>query len=439
MKHTFVWLLAILFLFSIASAETVRLTVAGNDIPVELFDAYAREHPEVEIAILQDSSIENLILTAQLREDGTDLYFLNTVIDQTYNNLRDRGFFAQINAPELQPYIDGLYPEILQGLQHNGGICAIPCASIVQNTIFVDIKTWHDLGLEEEDLPKTWQQWLDFLIQDWPAISEANPSVFPFQQDESQRILQMIQENYYNLQYWNGGVDFDTRTFHEIVERFAQVDWASMYPQREHQRGTRFLFLQSSLTPMNLSVDYVFLPLAFEDGGTAIVPISVTAMAVNPDSKHGAEAHDLMRYILQNLDALDRIELYTDARDPIPNPEAETDLAEIERTMARYAQQIEEESDSSARAALEVERDAYYEDALQTYHRTQYLASPESIESFKSCVEGRYLFMADSSISMAEYEAVREKREQFIAGNIDADQFIHELQRRYVFSLREDS
>ena len=45
----------------------------------------------------------------------------------------------------------------------------------------------------------------------------------------------------------------------------------------------------------------------------------------------------------------------------------------------------------------------------------------------------------NKALSSEEYAAVNQKREQFLAGAINADQYINELKRRFVMNVLENS
>lgn len=437
MKRIILLCLALLLTMGIATAETVRLKVIGNYVPYEDFENYMKEHPDVVIEDYPtDSSIE-LVEAVLTNTDDADMYFLSPSIGQGYLAMRDRGFLAPIEDEALLNFVNSLEPSLLPGLMHDGQICAIPFDCMLQRAMYYVPQAWNQLGLAEEEIPTSWTEFLNFLAEDWPKLAEEHPEVDIFAGDQQPRnILVRIQEDYYTYHATRGDLSFDTPEFRAIIEAFARVDWDALLEKPpEQRRNGLFLLMPVKMEDLGLKC----MPLSFTEGGDdACLRATLPSMAINPKSKNKEAAYDLMRYIVENMSPLAKIQICPSEDTPVIHEENQAIYAQRLEELAAYDRKIAAEQDPAARTALEMERESYYQKEVKYMEDALYLASPEDIANYHALVKGRLICAFNTAISDEEYESLEAKRMQFIEGAIDADAFIGELQRRYIFSLKEN-
>lgn len=437
MKRIALACLAALMIFGSVAAETTRLCVIGNYIPYPEFEAYMEAHPDVEIEYYGTDTSMELVEAVLTQTDVADMYALSPSIGHGFVALRDRGFLEPIADGELLRFARSLEPGLQPGLEHEGQICAIPFDAIVQRSIFFDPVSWKGMGLTEEQLPGSWTQLFRFLAEDWPELAEEHPEISAFMGSiDAERLLDTVQQNYHNYHAAKGDLSFDTDEYRAMLEAFARVDWDSAcLKNAETAHSGLFMLFKASPEAVE-GIEY--LPLAFTEGGDDVcIRATLPSMAVNPRSKNKEAAYDLMRYIVRNLDPLVKITICPEEREPVVHAENWAKYEEGLKGLEAYSARIEAEQDPAARTALELERDAYYRDKVEFYEDSRYLATSESIAKYHETVKGRMICAFDTAISPEEYEILEKKREQFIEGSVSVDAYVNELQRRYVFSLRE--
>lgn len=161
-------------------------------------------------------------------------------------------------------------------------------------------------------------------------------------------------------------------------------------------------------------------------------------MAINPGSKHIDEAIELVRYVAQHLNVYDRMDMCPGENEPVIGELYYESQAEYDAQMRLYSQKLEGAEDEVSQKEIELERDAYDLEMQAFLSDYKYGASPESIQQYRQEVENALMPIYRTGISREEYRAVNEKRRQFLDGQVSVDQYIAELERRFVFSVMEN-
>lgn len=323
MKKTFVVLLIVMILMSFsASAEPVRLVVSGNDVPMEILEEYARELGSIFIVLNEKDNTEDLVTEALTHKDNTDLYFLSTNIDPVYIQLRDKGYLMPLEDETLLRYADALEPDFQKIVIANGQLCAIPYDALVQRTLEVDRALWAEIGLKDRAYPDTWEAFMRFMADEYPALRETHPELCAFDADYSRSLVLLAQNQLYAcLSEEDTNVDSLWNAFAETLLWYRLTNWTQSYPQ-EDSRGARVLF---SLRPEPYihddgAHDYMLLGMG-ETPGTLRVSLNLTA--INPESVHKEEALALIRLMAERVPQTTRLVLMQEEHEPVLDEEVE--------------------------------------------------------------------------------------------------------------------
>lgn len=442
MHRKWILLITIAFCLSCFASAAAALTVEYEVLPSEL-EAYFDEHPEIQVSGAGASHSESeMIQNALTRSDETDVYLLHTAMSTVYEQLRDRGYFLQIEDSELLEMVGGIYPEILGEVTCDGKLCALPFAFIGQSTIGVSMESWETLEFGEEELPGTWEELMHFAVERWPEFSGNANGIRLFSERDPYSLLQSIENQYEAYRRKNGyAFGYDTPEFREILnlfQEYVQSDEVRMYANGEEDSTWTYLF-DTSYAPdvQDDHMDVRLLKLAFKEGGATYVPIGLEVMAINPNSKHVDEVIELAKYLYRNLNPVEELKLYPDENEPIMSELYDSTLKEYEQRMQSYQARLSACADEAERKAIQLEMDAYDQETQTFLSEYKYSASPESIQQYREEVEGALVPYYATTLSSEEYNAVNEKRERFLKGEISADQYIDELERRFVNSVRE--
>lgn len=438
MKRMIAACLGVLFLLtgSALAKGDKTLTIAGGfilDAPeVKIFQ---ERHPEMEVVESDRYETREIVEDAVSHADTVDLYFFHTLSEPTYRQLRDRGFLLPIEDEKLLEYMEGVYPELVAGCKSGDAVCAVPLSTVAQFSIFVNLEVWESLGYAEQDLPSTWGEFVGFLAREGPAIVRAHDDISLLNvSDENLTylLLQWIENNYKAYRSRSTEmIGFDTAEFREVLSAFSEV-------QRDviANRGGKILFHDRKVGVRQN--DLRFLPLSFVEGDAAIVPVGMFVGAINPNSKNIPEAIEFLQIAVEMIDPIALREMNRNVNTPVEDEAYIQSLVEnYNRAKEEYEGRIAAAGDALTKAELEQEWAHYAETSRSYYEQYGYAATEESIQAYREYIEGRLVPIYNENISYEEYDVVNAKREQFLAHQISADQYINELERRFVANVLE--
>ena len=437
MKKTFVVLLIVMILLSFsASAEPVRLVVSGNDVPMEILEEYARELGNISIVLNEKDNTEELVTEALTHKDNTDLYFLSTNIDPVYIQLRDKGYLMPLEDETLLRYADALEPDFQKIVIANGQLCAIPYDALVQRTLEVDRALWAEIGLKDRAYPDTWEAFMRFMADEYPALRETHPELCAFDADYSRSLVLLAQNQLYAcLSEEDTNVDSLWNAFAETLLWYRLTNWTQSYPQ-EDSRGARVLF---SLRPEPYihddgAHDYMLLGMG-ETPGTLRVSLNLTA--INPESVHKEEALALIRLMAERVPQTTRLVLMQEEHEPVLDEEVEVRWQAAQQMIEDYDKRIQAEKDAVRQNELSAERETYQQNAVEFYQKYRYIVGPDAIKRFKEAANVGYLISYSPILSHEETEVLDHLRGEMMQGNIEVGDYVHALRQRWEANLSE--
>lgn len=427
-----------LLVFSLLSysSKGYALTIAGEAYP-EIINNYLASHPEIKVIPMYDDT--EFIRDALDHSDAIDVYFFHTLQSTVFETLRDKGYLLPLSDPELTAFTQSLYPELQTITVHDGEVCALPFAMVIQPGIGVYMDTWKKCGFSEEDLPMTWGQLMHFAVEEWPAISDQYEGVRLFDvTNTSYALLTQIGNNYeaYRARH-NYEFGYDTPEFREILQLFQQMSRDE--ENNEYDDAEEFLFCCTYYPSVNeFGGNTHALQLSFREGEGPCWATGMLVIAINPESRCIDEAAELVKYVVENMNIYDRMDMCPEENEPVIGDLYYEGQADYESQMKLYSERLETAEDEATYREIEMERDAYDQETQAWLSENKYAASTESIQQYRWEVENALTPIYRTGLSREEYRAVNEKRQQFLDGQISADQYISELERRFVFNRLEN-
>ena len=266
------------------------------------------------------------------RDGSTDIYAL-AYDSNEFSALRRRGYLADLSGnAQIAEGIDRMYPYVQAALKQDGKIIGIPI-SVSGQTLGINRKIWTRLGKTEEDLPKTWDQFFDWLETLPDLLSEDVPLVGYWEDRTYVRatILALLLTEY---QVWMDGKGedylFNTPVLNGLVTRLNNVDYDALRikePQEdedmegydeEYHEPLMELYYDSTI--MGYGSNLIPMKFAFAEDEDPILPVEVTVAFVNPYSEHPQEAVEFLALALKNLDQYLQYTVFADKTEPVPSP-----------------------------------------------------------------------------------------------------------------------
>ena len=423
---------------SIASAEInhdaantfSELSIYGSN---EYIDSFSIMHSGIMVTNYQsETSIVDSILT---RSPQPDVLILNTFNDAETFDLIQRGYLKPLNSNIVKETIDQMYPEIIRTVTVGNDIIALPFEHISQSMFGVNIELWDTMELG--DFPKTWEDMLSFLKR-WPEIQSEYPEVRLFIEDyiTSENIdtwiLSMIISDYECYRQGTGDtIGYNTETFRNLLSQYLSIDFDNLLANQ----GTAPV--GGLLTPdyyATIQVDawegIHGLPLRIDNNAPTYMPTTLSIIAINPYTQNLDAAISFVEYVAQNMNPIMKTELMPNVNMPIRYDNYQQDIEFLSEKVITAQDNLSACEDASERILLEQQlEDA--QSALDEYELNGWRASEDSISEYRKIAEHIYVLFRDN-IDLAERQSFNQVCARFAEGNLPMEQFINELERRYI-------
>lgn len=358
---------------------------------------YAMNNKRGDISVVVKSVWEDLpdIVQAMMKQDGsTDIYSL-PMDNSQFAALRKKGYLQDLSANEkIVESTSRLYPYIRDAVTQDGKIIGVPVC-FEGRTPGVHMEAWKGIGGTEEELPKTWSQFFDWLESLPERLEGKNVAVVPdWETRESFRgtILEVMLNQYETLMERKGDTDyyFATPEMCELVRRLDGLDYDALQIRNGNDEDEYYddYDERTALLDNNTSTlfydggTYVPLPLSFSEEEDPVLPVQVSIAFMNPYSEHPQEAMEFLALATENLFGLDQYAAYTDRTEPVHYSGYESMLRYYQERIDKLKEQIEKTEDGNDRETLEeILQDA--EADLADAEESSWIICSEQIESYK--------------------------------------------------------
>ena len=264
----------------------------------------------------------------------------------------------------------------------------------------INLDVLERLGLKEEDLPKTWEQFFDWV--------EALPEVLAGQKEASLAgswedrlyVRAAILNNLLNqYQVWIDGKGenylFNSPLLNGLITRLNNLDYEGLgarehieddegesydYDEEEYREPLLELYYES--TPGGYNSRCKPLLLSFAEGEDPVVPVTITIAYVNPYTEHPQEAMEFLAHSMKNLYTDSRYTVFADQTEAFRYPWYEENLKNWKEELEEYKKQLQEETEDDNRKSLEEEIENL-EKIIDDEEKYSWVMSPEEIERYQ--------------------------------------------------------
>ena len=337
----------------------------GGDLLNEAIFEMSKNRSDVSVVLQQEWDSKNDILQAMMNRDGgTDIYVLRYE-GNDFRALKNRGYTADLSDnAQIAGYFDRMYPWVQDALKKDGKIIGIPLY-FYGDALNINLAVWKKIGGTEEELPKTWNQFFDW-VATMPKRLEGTDTVlvesYMDQQYLRSSITQIIMSEYQAVMD-SKGVDYSYNSpmLTDLLKRLDTVDYEALgipeeyvYDENNESEYTWHEPLLNSYgyNGYNSYADYTPLVLGLTEEEPAVMPVTIYTAFVNPYSEHQEEAKELLALMLKNEDIYTQYGLYTDKTEPVKRPDAEELKERHEKDLADMKKQLERATDET-RSQLE--------------------------------------------------------------------------------------
>lgn len=427
---------------------TLRIYDGSYDNSVaQAFYAFANGHGEVSTVLSRDYSSQNSLVEDMMnRSDDIDVYVISAD-SADYQAVFDRGYMAELTEnEELRAVAERMYPAMREALSIDGELCAMPVSCYFWLP-FVNREAMEKLGLEMEDIPTNWDDFLDFLVELEDRLPEdGSIRLFDsYQSDvESRRsVFDRIFASYQQLLKKDPDA-VSTEQMAALLQKLERVDFRALgQPSEEEVQNEEFfdddgtvyyLFEMNMVTTIESITNMQPMVMSLTADTPRMLVTSATVAFVNPFSKNRELALEYIEGLAENLPDSTEYVIFADKSEPVENRYYQDNITQMQESIDRLQAEYASAEDAD-RQALE-EAIANAEENLKDYEQYRYSITEEDIAWLKQyadalTLQGNNWLYSDNSGDA--YQLVQ----QYCEGQLDARKLMDEIGRKIRMMMME--
>ena len=395
---------------------TLRVSNSGSNYYLE--DAVLdmnESRGDISVILKEESnSINSDVLQSMMnQEDYIDVYILEYE-SKAFNALLNRGYLKDLgDNKDIATDVERMYPYLKDAFKQDGKIICTP-VQVNGQVLGINLKTWAKLGGTEEELPKTWDEFFDWLEKDVPErIVGSDIKVCEDVGTSFKGTIRLLL--LYQYQMWmdakGGEYQFNTPFLKDLLTRLNNLNTEALGMKDAYDEDDYGYIISydadyvdpliSTYTQPTVGGNYngaMPLPLAFDENDPPIVAAQVSVGFVNPYSKHPEEAREFLALILKNTTETAAATLFTDKTEPIRETRNDDWVESNKQWVESIEKQLEEVEDGQEKADLE-ESLKEAKAQLEYSERWSWRVSPDDLANYQKLLPNLkvmdYLFLYD--------------------------------------------
>lgn len=355
---------------------------------------FTESHGNVTV-VMEDYGDENALLQAMMnRDDRVDVYLME-MSASAFSAIYDRGFMADLTGSAiLKAKTESMYPLVQDSLMKDGKIVAIP-VNAVGDCLGYNTKGWKKLGLTEDDVPKTWNQFFDLLETLPDKITGSGYVVLDFytsKEDFRQNVIRDLLSQYTMSRE---DMPYNSEELRGLLSRLDQLDYEALgiLPGEELENQEMIIgsddggykegliTTYSSITMQNYGGSYQAFQLSFRDGEDPVLPFELSVGWVNPYSQHQEEAIAFLEALAENMGPQLWYTVSAQDNEPKRYPDHEEQRKNMEKWANEARLHVENAQDEEEKENWEKIL-ADYERELSEFDANYWMISPDDIELY---------------------------------------------------------
>ena len=335
--------------------------------PMEIsYREFAKKRPDIPVVLKNTQFGSAELLMQDMAAGSSDLYCLK-IDELDYRALMEKGYTASLSGSEmLLNQVREMYPFLQTELFRGEDLAAFP-VSLSGQTIGYSRQALTDLGLTEEDLPKTFAELLDFITHWDEDYGMDHPSLALFKDElfgDARQMFMGLVLQYYSAYYEKTGQDltFETPVMEKLLSALEAADFTALKTKdvqramsgnvtytvaaagAANQPATALftLYQEAALSEFGFMMnEFVPLPLSLDDGLEPVMPASLTVYVVNPYSSNQDLAMAYLEHYASQRSNLNLSAMSPNYNEPVISEFYELRKGEQEKAVADIKTQLE--------------------------------------------------------------------------------------------------
>ena len=201
-----------------------QYTGSINDAAFEMSNARG----DLSVILAQNYNYNTDVLQAMMNHDAENDIYVLSYEGNDFKALRERGYLMDLSdVPLIAESTERMYPCIRDAVKKDGKIIGVPVSMYIQS-MGIRMDAWEKIGGTEEELPKTWDQFFDWL-ETVPKRLEGTQYALVYEDLDAMNFrYQLIQQilNQYEVRMAQKGDDylFNTPLLNGLLRRVNEIN-----------------------------------------------------------------------------------------------------------------------------------------------------------------------------------------------------------------------
>jgi len=432
------------------TGETLTFVGPTFELPME---DYSVLHPDVTFAFSDFYPMNTAeLVTHMMSGDGAaDIYSIKIGV-YSLDALYERGYFAGLQSSQtIVNTISAMYPFVKEQLMRDGKVIVMP---FYNNFIThqYNPKAFEEIGLHGADVPKTYEELLDFITLWGEKYREKYSTMSLFGQNVDIKLYKRIvaqtilEDRMYACIRSGQPVTYDTAEMQALLAKLTATDFSVVnalasdssyeeYADLDHPPRQLFYIWGTACAQTNYTDFFSYMPLRLNTAVDPVVVSDMEVLLVNPYSLHFDQALAFVEYVASNLDTRMRVDLMPGENEPVRYPGFDvawyyTSIKETEVAIAA----AKEEDKRTLSDRLDV-----LKKELENELRFEWLVTAQSVAEFRA-LDPYFMLRRPNPLTGIGYsqEITDLFYNRFLQGQISAEQFLKELDQKMLMIEREN-
>lgn len=409
---------------------------------MELDNVVVRRVEGVQYNYIDAEQLASMFLTGSVPADIMAINVNGFDLDK----LIQKGYLADLSASgQVKDYLSAFAPNLSKAFVQDGKIYALP-TSLILFPVHANSKAFEEIGqpvpTSLDGLTTLTEEWMAGLMEDHP-----NFNLFSDGGNYKRTLTYQVIEKYIANKLGAGeDLVFDTPAFRGLMERVANIDFGDYAtdPDWEDPAGMSALeefWNRTSIleTGMGYEPRYATnrnrgsndnpqtpITLSIEEGQMAYADADLNLLVVLSSSKNIDTAVRFLGAFTGKIDPVDKAAFNLDARDPIPNPNYDREMADLDKTLkvieSNYAK-----AEGAEKSNLEESLKYFKEHYEHMRKEGMFLATAQDLENIHQMISHLYVNSGLGNAQRRIFYDNYELMDQYQDGAISLDQFIRQM------------
>lgn len=369
-------------------------------------------------------------------QDASDVYFLRNPYSR--DEFIKLDYAAELNSSSILVENSNRYYPYIRDIAYDGDrLMYIPfTANLDAIFLLYDTQILEELGFTEADLPKTYSQFVDFLLDAQSKVENAGIKIMEYADTYPIKLIltmEVINKEYAMALRDGRQFNLSDPAIKEVLNKINDAD-LYMFGSIDNNADNSNTYIDNTSERCLLKLGYDGihfkegqkpLYLSIKEGEEPFELVNVGGMILNSLSENKDKAIKFLEEFINVMELRNQVIMYSDIDEDIIDPSfikmIEQQKLDLEK-LKKSAENADEKNQKSIKEEIE-----FSEKNIEEMKKQGYIASKESIDDYKAHIN--FYYAIRKNLFDFKNEQMNKLIEQYIKKQVDTNSFLNELQR----------